>query len=150
MQVVMKTFLEPRTTNFQSTVYVSHLLFRDFFSTWVHYLILVDWKKHSICLFHGCSRRPFFGRRSPLCPKLFLLSGHSSIVESSSSHAMILLQQQQMKFKQRGHVSRSGPILSVKNLGWFTLPETNSSPLKMMVSNRNLPFSRWLFSGAKC
>lgn len=35
-----------------------------------------------------------------------VFSGHSSIVESSSSHAMILLQQQLMKFKQPGHGSR--------------------------------------------
>ncbi len=74
-------------------------------------------KKLNISLFHGCSRRPFFGRRWPLCPKLFLFSGHSSIVESSSSHAMILLQQQQMKFKQHGHVSRSGHSTRWK-LGW--------------------------------
>ncbi len=38
-----------------------------------------------------------------------------------------------------------------KEIFQFTLPETNSSPLKMMVSNRNLQTSRGpLFSGANC
>lgn len=51
---------------------------------------------------------PFFWVALELSVNLNLFSGPSSILESSSSHAMILLQQQQMKFKQPGHVSRSG------------------------------------------
>lgn len=78
----------------------------DVFMIWVHdqTYFLIETTLHMFGN-RGCLFRPLF-LVAPGVGETVVFSGHSSIVESSSSHAMILLQQQLMKFKQHGHVSR--------------------------------------------